>query len=127
MYDAGKKNKCNKIEIIVVAHSQGTMVFNRALSLIPMEARKTIDYRGSGPQAFIGNNRGLGAVDNDWNHTQGDYFPALGFDMVPLANYTLNPFRGLSFHLGGGNLDITSTPNKKGNNHSWAPFYSHNY
>ena len=123
VYDAGKRNKCDNIKIVVVAHSQGTMVFDRALPLISQEVRKTIDYRGSGPQAFIGNNRGLGAVDNDWNKTEGKSI--FGYDRVPLANY-LTP-RGVLFHLLGGNLDITTSEEKDGNNHTWIPFYSHNY
>lgn len=68
----------------VVAHSQGTMTFRRALSLVDdVGLRGRVDYLGAGSEMFIDRDAlGLGSARNLWNWA--------GFrtsDKVPLVNY----------------------------------------
>jgi hypothetical protein len=70
-------------DIKIFAHSQGTMTFYKALDLVDnRDIRSRISYVGAGSQKFIGDNLGLGSVDNIWNRNGNG-----NFDKVPLANY----------------------------------------
>ncbi|MCK5243565.1 hypothetical protein KAR34_14040, partial [bacterium] len=52
-------------EVNVVAHSQGSAVFERALSLLTPEERKKVHYQGFGPQKYIDKEYfGLGSARN---------------------------------------------------------------
>lgn len=64
-------------EVYVVAHSQGSAVFERALSLLTPEERSKVHYQGFGPQKYIDAEQyGLGSARNV-RHAR---------DPVPVAN-----------------------------------------
>lgn len=115
--------------INVVAHSQGSMTFRRALDLVDEPSvRGRIAYQGFGPQIYnSGNYLGLQSVQNFWNQEASSAFRR---DVVPLANYIPTPanLMGDPFMLGGyaewqrvdspGNQEI---PN--GNRHGFQNYY----
>jgi RHS repeat-associated protein len=78
-YDSFNQNGCCCGTIQVLAHSQGTKTFKRALSLVKPEARKMIFYTGIGGQTRISPD-GLGNAENYRNI----------YDPVPYSQF-LNP------------------------------------
>jgi RHS repeat-associated protein len=135
-YEWAIKQNCPCPRIVVVAHSQGTMVFRRALPLLSEKIRKRIEYHGDGGQTWIGPSSGLGSIDNNWNISEGKLLGVLGVDFVPILGTYANPLRGFGvpFHLGGGRMNIKHVPvdpaagtPRQGNNHSWLTFYEWQY
>jgi len=135
-YQWGVDQGCECIRIVVVAHSQGTMVFRRALPLLSSDIRSSIEYYGDGGQDFIGSWHGLRSVDNAWNRSEGKGMLFFGWDIVPIAGTYANPFKlfGIPYHLAGGRvehirtgLDSSTGAAEEGNDHSWVPFYSWRY
>jgi hypothetical protein len=61
--------------IIVVAHSQGTMVFLRAMDLLSPETKKMIRFYGNGGETFVPNNE-LKSAENFYY--KNDIVPYLG-------------------------------------------------
>jgi len=59
-----KENGCPCWCIYVVAHSQGTMVFRRAVQTLDSETRKHIHFTGLGGQTIIEPGMGLGSAEN---------------------------------------------------------------
>ena len=104
VYDQFKKNGCGCGVIQVFAHSQGTMVFNRAIPLIKAEAKKMIYYTGIGGQIAIGGNHGFAIPPENY----GNYADLLHFDGVPLAN-VMSPTRPIQLMFDGGFPDFIPT------------------
>ncbi len=95
--DALKKNGCCCARIQVFAHSQGTMIFNRALPLISSSVRSIICFTGIGGQKAV-LAKSVGHVENYANI--GDLVSSLG-------NY--NPFRILDAPQLINGFDIVKT------------------
>jgi RHS repeat-associated protein len=93
MAEAAKDNGCCCYTIHVVAHSQGTAVFDEAIKTLSPKIKKRIDYQGAGPQSLIGNDRGLGRSKNWLKH--GDPVPIPGnlIEMLPFFNDRFNTER----------------------------------
>ena len=105
--------------IIVVAHSQGTMTFYRALDLVDArEIRRKIKYQGAGSEMFISAKYlGLMSAKNYWNQEKGSSLSQrllnicslgllgnnLKYDVIPLTNYLPSTAKlmGLKFPLPG--------------------------
>ena len=81
--------------ILVVAHSQGTMVFYRAMSLLTPETKKMIEFYGNGNEIFVPNNVGL-------KKAQNYYFDN---DPVPINNF-LKPQWALVAETKGYTFDV---------------------
>jgi hypothetical protein len=106
-YDSFKQNGCCCGTIQVLAHSQGTKTFKRALSLVKPEARKMICYTGIGGQTRISPD-GLGNAENYRNI----YDPVPYAQFLNPANWPTQPFidttpRDASGHGYGSYLDWT--------------------
>jgi hypothetical protein len=128
--------------INVIAHSQGTMTFYRALDLVDApEIRSKIRYQGVGSEMFISQKYlGLESARNGWNRETGSSlsqrllnissFGAFGnnlkYDVVPLTNYMPSTAKllGAKFLLPGyGNWEFPNSSeniNKNGGaNHGY--------
>ena len=112
----------------VVAHSQGSMTFRRALDLVDEPAlRARMAYQGAGPELYNSRNHlGLASVKNLWNRERG----TARFDPVPLANYLPFPARlmGDPFLLGGDTAwQVVDSPGNRsapgGNRHGFQDYY----
>ena len=88
------KNHCSCAKIQVVTHSQGAMVFERALPLIKQEARHITYVYTLGGETTVQENHGLAGVVNKW-----DINSVYQFDPVPIANYL--PQRWVSYLWNG--------------------------
>jgi RHS repeat-associated protein len=116
--------------IQVVAHSQGTMTFRRALDLVDDPVlRQRIAYHGAGPEMFI-DQRALGLASAE-NFRNRDQDHLLGSDPVALANILPSPGRWLTAPFGpvgqGGWLVVDSPGNEgavTGNGHEFNRYYS---
>jgi len=135
-HDWGRLQNCNCITIVVVAHSQGTMVFRRSLPLLSADVKESIEYHGDGGETFIESGLGLRSVDNAWNRTDGKKSLFFGWDPVPLIGNYLNPLRlfAVPFYLQSGEVkkivtvrDLNTDEPIAGNSHGWIPFYSWRY
>jgi RHS repeat-associated protein len=115
--------------INVVAHSQGSMTFRRALDLVDEPTvRGRIAYQGGGPE--INNSQsylGLQSAQNFWNQEKGG---ARRFDWVPLANYLPLPARimGDPFMMKGSTeWQVVDSPGNRnvpgGNRHGYQDYY----
>jgi len=133
VHEWGNREHCPCIRVIVLAHSQGTMIFRRALPLLDGDIKKTIEYHGDGGETFIPSDAGLNSVDNTWNITGGAFF---GMDPVPVIGTFANPLHlfGLPYLLQDGGVNIVHTPIDpatgkavSGNNHRWSDFYEWRY
>ncbi|QNN21559.1 hypothetical protein HED60_04475 [Planctomycetales bacterium ZRK34] len=76
MANAANANGCCCYTIHVFAHSQGTATFRSILKDLPDDIKAQISYHGSGPQSVIGDDEGLGVIDNVVH--EGDPVPELG-------------------------------------------------
>ena len=117
--------------INVVAHSQGTMTFYRALDLVDEpEIRSKIRYQGVGGEMFISQKYlGLESARNGWNRETGSslsqrllnvssfglFGDSLKYDLVPLTNYMPSTAKlmGAKFLLPG--YGSWETPNSSEN------------
>lgn len=117
--------------INVVAHSQGTMTFYRALDLVDEpEIRSKIRYQGVGGEMFISQKYlGLESARNGWNRETGSslsqrllnvssfglFGDSLKYDLVPVTNYMPSPAKlmGAKFNLPG--YGSWETPNSSEN------------
>lgn len=113
------KNKCSCPKIQILAHSQGTMVFERARPLLDKNAAAAIHYTGIGGQTTIQGGHGLARVENYTSKT--DF---LNRDWVPvIGNY--NPLRVFSW-IQDGFPDYTEFTQPHSNilEHSYEPYYA---
>ena len=114
-----KRNKCNDCyKIHIVAHSQGTSVFYRALPLVDEKIYPHIYFYGLGGQRFANDISGLGGNENGANID----------DIVPyIGNY--NPFRlfGIPRNIFGSGGNVTWYPSTGGwgTSHPWQKNYIH--
>jgi RHS repeat-associated protein len=115
--------------INVVAHSQGSMTFRRALDLVDEPSvRGRIAYQGFGSE--INNSQsylGLQSAQNFWNQERGG---ARRFDRVPQANYFPLPARimGDPFMMqGSSEWQVVDSPGNRlvpgGNRHGYQDYY----
>ncbi|WP_176014622.1 RHS repeat-associated core domain-containing protein [Victivallis sp. Marseille-Q1083] len=125
--EADRRCPCIK----VVAHSQGTMSFRRALDLVDTpDLRAKIDYIGVGGEAFNSASFiGLRCARNIWNFS--DTFST--WDKVPLTNYLPSLDKGMSlpflgpstfgydlFEYGRWELKTSKYFQEGGNHHSFS-------
>lgn len=114
-----KHNNCKDCyKIHVVAHSQGTSVFYRALPLVDKEIHSHIYFVGLGGQRFANDIFGLGGNENYANRD----------DIVPyIGNY--NPFRafGIPRNISGSGGEVIWLPSSGGwgTSHPWEKHYIH--
>ncbi|MCS7063991.1 MAG: RHS repeat-associated core domain-containing protein [Methylacidiphilales bacterium] len=83
---------------VVVAHSQGTMIVNRALDLLSQEVKRNIDFVGVGGQTAINTDRGLNSAVNVWHNSD----PVTWAQVIPSTsegNYYQSPI--VTFGEGG--------------------------
>lgn len=115
--------------INVVAHSQGSMTFRRALDLVDEPSiRGRIAYQGFGPEINISQSYlGLQSSQNFWNQEKGGNFH---FDRVPQANYFPLPARimGDPFMMKGSTeWQVVDSPGNRdvpeGNSHGYQDYY----
>ncbi len=115
--------------INVVAHSQGSMTFRRALDLVDEPSvRGRIAYQGYGPEINISQSYlGLQSAQNFWNQEKGG---AQRFDRVPQANYFPLPARimGDPFMMQGSTeWQVVDSPGNRlvpgGNRHGYQDYY----
>jgi RHS repeat-associated protein len=108
------RNRCCCASIQVMAHSQGTMVFNRALPLLDKETRAMVCFTGFGGQKAVSSSAGLRAVENYGNQN----------DWVWRANS--NPFRWMdyTFYTQDHPLNVTKSPAPGRMEHSFEPHYA---
>lgn len=109
-----KKNGCCCGFIQVLGHSQGAMVFNRALPLLTERAKRLICFTSIGGEKAVVRNVGLSKVEN-YNNVR-DWVPYFG-------NY--NPIRLLDIPqmVAGFDLSITKSPSPSWFEHSFNPHY----
>ena len=114
--------------INVVAHSQGSMTFRRALDLVDKPSvRGRIAYQGFGPEINISQSYlGLQSAQNYWNQEKGGGH----FDEVPRANYFPLPARlmGDPFMMTGSTeWQVVDSPGNRlvpgGNSHGYQDYY----
>lgn len=80
---------CGSIEVL--AHSQGAMVFNRALPLVDNRTKRLICFTGIGGEKAIVRGSGLASTENlgnkhDWVPVIGNYNPLRVLDVSQLVN-----------------------------------------
>jgi len=105
-----------KGEVYVVAHSQGTAIFNAALNLLSVENRSKIHYIGVGAEWHIdAKSKGLASAENIWNKA----------DKIPLANRRLTGWliptlADRQLHTEWTKIDSSLNMTRKGNHHSFV-------
>ncbi|MCB4757710.1 MAG: hypothetical protein LHV69_11900, partial [Elusimicrobia bacterium] len=106
-----------KGEIYVVAHSQGTAIFERALALLKPEERSKIHYFGAGSEVFIDENKyGLASAVNVKN--EGDKIPDMG-NKWRITNWFIPSEWSRKGKLDWTNINV----NAEGNHHSFLTYY----
>jgi RHS repeat-associated protein len=127
--DAIRKAATTPGLINVVAHSQGSMTFRRALDLVDEPtSRGMIAYRGVGSEIYNSKSYlGLHSARNMWNR---EVHSKSAFDPVPLANYLPFPGRimGDPFMMPGyADWQAVDSPGnrsvKEGNRHGYQDYY----
>jgi RHS repeat-associated protein len=121
VFEQMEGNGCTCPRIQVFAHSQGAMIFKRALPLLDEKVRASIYYTGVGGQTTIQGDHGLASAENyasktDW--LKRDWVPVIG-------NY--NPLRIFSW-IRDGAPDYREFTQSHANRleHSYEPYY-HEY
>jgi hypothetical protein len=109
------------IRIQVVAHSQGTMVFYRAMLGLTPQEKAMIQFWGNGGEIFIPRDMGLKSA---WNTLRDD-------DVVPLWSNYFNPVRrannNLGFKFDSANVLLLGKGIPGTNSHTWKTNYQFIY
>jgi hypothetical protein len=114
-----KKSGAKDPTIYVVAHSQGTMVFYRALALLRKETWGMIEFYGNGGEVFVPSDIGLKRAVNFYRVN----------DPVPVnANNPLLPTRWIAYaHQYNEVWNIGMGPGRGIAPHLWANNYDQQY
>lgn len=108
-----------KGEVYVVAHSQGSAIFNAALNLLSKEEKSKIHYLGVGAEWFISAEaNGLASAENVWNKA----------DVIPRINQRLTAWLVPSLvdrklHAEWKKIDSPLNSTFKGNHHSFIYYH----
>ncbi len=117
-----KQGILEKGEVFVVAHSQGTKIFEMALNLLTPEERSKVHYYGAGGQSFVDADvHGLASARNVWN--EGDKIPHV--NKVSVWSTELSSRNREKVQGGDGSTSWAMiNVEKKGNSHNFEIFYS---
>ncbi len=112
--------QCTAGSIQVVAHSQGTMIFNRALPLLDADVKQLIRYVGIGGEKLITFNSGLASVENFANFNS--FWKR---DWVPVLGNWINPLRLLDLpqQIYGYPLEFRESPTPNWMEHGFEAHY----